>query len=96
MRLRLLVIYTPLLDETRRFYESLGLTFKPEQHGNGPEHYAAVMTDGTVFELYPATSDRRTDSLRLACTVDAASTSLNPGHGVLHDPDGRAVEVHVR
>ena len=52
--LSLLVLYCTDLDGCRRFYTALGLDFSPEQHGQGPGHWAAVLAGGTVLELYPA------------------------------------------
>ncbi|PWG14217.1 glyoxalase/bleomycin resistance/dioxygenase family protein [Streptomyces sp. V2] len=96
-RMTLLVLYSPRLDECRRFYGNLGLRFTPERHGQGPDHYAAVLADGTVFELYPARPDRRTDALRLGFAIDGATASppLAEGRHLLTDPDGRTVEVHA-
>ncbi|GAA3102579.1 glyoxalase/bleomycin resistance/dioxygenase family protein [Streptosporangium carneum] len=95
----LLVIYTPALEACRAFYGSLGLDFRPERHGTGPEHYAAVLGDGTVFEIYPSTARRTTGALRLGFAVDPGfsldGTALPPGGHLLHDPDGRTVEIHV-
>lgn len=97
-RLTLLVLYTPQLEACYRFYSDLGLAFTAEQHGQGPDHYATVLADGTVFELYPARSDRHTGSARLGLAIDgnAATPPLTPGRHVLTDPDGRTVEVHAR
>ncbi|GHE26603.1 glyoxalase/bleomycin resistance/dioxygenase family protein [Streptomyces hydrogenans] len=92
----LLVLYSPRLEECRRFYQSLGLDFTAERHGHGPEHYAAVLPNGMVFELYPARPERQTDALRLGLAIDGntATPPLTPGHHTLTDPDGRTVEVH--
>jgi len=96
-RVSLLVLYSPQLEECRRFYSSLGLVFSAEHHGDGPDHYAAVLGDGTVFELYPAPLGRTTGALRLGLEVDgvAAALSLAPGRHVVKDPDGRTVELQV-
>lgn len=95
VRANLIVIYTGRVEECREFYGSLGLGFGAEQHGDGPRHYAAVLDDGLVVEIYPAAPDRRTGRLRLGFEVESL-----PGHPagrqVLEDPDGRAVEVLVR
>ncbi|TYB47183.1 glyoxalase/bleomycin resistance/dioxygenase family protein [Nonomuraea sp. PA05] len=95
LRANLIVIYTGRVEECRAFYGSLGLDFRPEQHGDGPRHYAAVLDDGLVVELYPAAPDRRTGRLRLGFEVDGLQ-GLKAGSHVLEDPDGRAVEVLVR
>lgn len=96
-RLTLLVLYSPQLDECRRFYQNLGLAFAVERHGQGPEHYAAVLGDDAVFELYPARENRQTDVLRLGLAIDgtAAAPPLARGHHLLTDPDGRTVEVQA-
>ena len=98
VRATLLVLYSSRLEECRRFYISLGLRFTAEQHGQGPRHYAAVLADGTVFELYPATPDRESGTLRLGFTITGACAipPLDPGRHRLTDPDGRTVEVHAR
>ncbi|MEU6223315.1 glyoxalase/bleomycin resistance/dioxygenase family protein [Streptomyces sp. NPDC047042] len=95
-RVTLLVLYSPRLEECRRFYEGLGLRFTAERHGQGPEHYAAVLGDGAVFELYPAGPDKQTGALRLGLTIDGsrAAEPLVRGRHLLTDPDGRTVEVH--
>jgi catechol 2,3-dioxygenase-like lactoylglutathione lyase family enzyme len=95
IRATLLVLYSARLEECRGFYGDLGLSFTAEQHGQGPEHYAAVLADGVVFELYPARPDRESGALRLGFTVTgaAATPPLAPGRHLLTDPDGRTVEV---
>ncbi|SDH88882.1 hypothetical protein SAMN05421505_12568 [Sinosporangium album] len=90
------MIYTPQLDECRAFYEGLGLDLDVEWHGDGPVHYAAVLSDGSVFELYPAEPGRETGAVRMGFTVGEGD-----GHGyaagvhVVRDPDGRSVELRV-
>ena len=97
IRVTLLVLYSPRLEQCRAFYARLGLIFTAEQHGQGPEHHAAVLTDGTVFELYPSRPGRQTDALRLGLSIDGSTPRppLAPGHHHLTDPDGRTVEVHA-
>ena len=94
-RMTLLVLYTTRLEECRRFYAGLGPGFTAERHGQGPEHYAAVLTDGTVFELYPARAGRQTNALRLGLAVEASAAvpPLSTGRHQLTDPDGRTVEI---
>jgi catechol 2,3-dioxygenase-like lactoylglutathione lyase family enzyme len=95
IRMTLLVLYTSRLEECRAFYAGLGLDFAAEQHGQGPRHYAAVLADGTVLELYPARPGRRTEALRLGLAVAAAAADppFRPGRHQVTDPDGRVVEV---
>jgi catechol 2,3-dioxygenase-like lactoylglutathione lyase family enzyme len=97
VRTTLLVIYAEALDACREFYTGLGLTFVREQHGSGPEHYAAVLPDGMVIELYPATADRATRAMRWGFAVDESvvQPTLAPGRHLLTDPDGRTVDVYV-
>jgi catechol 2,3-dioxygenase-like lactoylglutathione lyase family enzyme len=97
VRATLLVLYCARLEECRGFYGGLGLSFTAEQHGQGPQHYAAVLADGAVFELYPATPDRESGALRLGFKVTgaAATPPLAPGRHHLTDPDGRTIEVHA-
>jgi predicted enzyme related to lactoylglutathione lyase len=59
--LTLLVLKTNRLDELVGFYETLGIAFGEEQHGNGPRHYAGKLGD-LVLELYPASPDDHVDS----------------------------------
>jgi catechol 2,3-dioxygenase-like lactoylglutathione lyase family enzyme len=96
-RVTLLVLYTLQVEECRSFYSELGLSFAAERHGQGPEHYAAVLADGVVLEIYPARPDRETGTLRLGLTISgaAATPSLAPGRHLLTDPDGRTIEVHA-
>ena len=98
IRATLLVLYSPRLEECRRFYADLGLRFVTEQHGQGPRHYAATLADGSVFELYPARPGRETGAVRLGLAIagTAAAPSLEPGRHLLTDPDGRTVDVDIR
>lgn len=53
-RLKFITIRCTNIEESRKFYEEVvGLKFEKEKHGNGPEHYAATLDNGIVFELYP-------------------------------------------
>lgn len=53
--LNLLVLYVSDLNESRKFYELLGLDLTLEQHGpEGPVHYSAELSGGLILELYPA------------------------------------------
>ncbi|MFC0038693.1 VOC family protein [Actinomadura rayongensis] len=91
--LSLIVLYTARAAECVAFYAALGLDFVPERHGTGPPHHAAVLPDGLVFEIYPASDGRGTGALRLGFTARAAG--LAPGRHLLRDPDGRTVDVRV-
>jgi len=107
VKLNLLVLRTFRMEELRRFYSSLGAQFESERHGNGPDHYAATLSDDLVLEIYPAPDGVTPDSgLRLGLSVDDIGETLRSlGQGstprqtqwglraVVRDPDGRAVEL---
>lgn len=97
IRATLLVLYSPRPEECTRFYSNLGMHFTAEQHGQGPRHHAAVLTGGTVFEIYPARPDKQTGDLRLGLAIDGATATpaLTPGRHLLTDPDGRVVEIRA-
>jgi lactoylglutathione lyase len=107
MKLNLLVLRTPRLEDMRAFYSALGAQFQSERHGNGPEHYAATLCDDLVLELYPTRDGTVADSgLCLGLKVeDIAETLRTLGQiavprqtqwglrALVHDPDGRTVEL---
>jgi hypothetical protein len=80
LHLNLLVLRCKDIELTRRFYETLGLTFTSQSHGTGPQHYAC-QTDGLVLELYPASERHPADSVRLGfSTALLADVSGNVLH----------------
>lgn len=89
--LKLLVLRTSRLDESRRFYQALGINFAEERHGTGPLHYAGRAGE-TVLELYPLPGDSAVvdSSLRLGFSVTGlAQTVLSleaAGAAVIHKP----------
>jgi lactoylglutathione lyase len=103
-RLNLLVLRTPRVEETVKFYSALGEKFTRERHGDGPEHYAADL-EGMVFEIYPATSGAPSDTTSLLGfwvdnlydVLDRLGLEIEPDltergqEVVLRDPDGRKV-----
>ena len=107
MKLNLLVLRTPRLEDMRTFYSALGARFESERHGNGPEHYAATLGDDFVLELYPALDGAMSDpGLRLGLSVDdiwetlrSVGQSGTPRQtqwglrALVRDPDGRSVEL---
>ena len=102
----LVVLRVADLDGSRRFYVGLGLTLRPERHGDGPRHLSADL-GGVVLELYPLASGAPTTGLRLGLSVPAPTataaasspeafrTVTRAGHQVvvLHDPDGHTIEL---
>jgi lactoylglutathione lyase len=107
VKLNLLVLRTPKLEELKTFYSALGARFENERHGNGPEHYAATLSDGLVLELYPALDGATPDAgLRLGLSVDDVGETLRSLgqtatprqtqcglRALVRDPDGRSVEL---
>jgi hypothetical protein len=70
------------IEATKAFYEAqLGVSFKSEQHGSGPVHYA-VDLGGCVFEIYPA--DAMVRSVVWVTPTVSERT-------VVSDPDGNEV-----
>ena len=100
MRLNLIVLYVDNVDESARFYATLGLYFVAEQHGEGPVHHAAQLPSGVVLELYPRGSQPPTRT-RLGFTVSDVAATLRElaaagfavDESVARDPDGNAVEL---
>jgi lactoylglutathione lyase len=107
VKLNLLVLRTARLEDLKKFYSALGARFESERHGNGPEHYAATLSDGLVLELYPALDGATPDAgLRLGLSVDDIVETLRSLgqtatprqtqwglRALVRDPDGRAVEL---
>ena len=74
IRPNLLVIRVSDLGASRSFYEALGLEFRVEKHGSGPEHLS-YGKDGFVFEVYQRRSE--TDSTS-AVRIGFSVPSLDP------------------
>lgn len=75
-QLALVVIRSVDTTRSRRFYESLGLTFCEEQHGNGPLHLACELGEA-VFEIYPSTSSLSpTVGARIGFRVEDISAAM--------------------
>lgn len=93
-------------DVTRQFYETLGLTFVEEKHGEGPVHYACDFR-GAVLEIYPL---RAGVSIKPCDVVGAAfpvaefdktvaalkAMDLKPGKVVIYLEERRLRAVSVR
>ncbi len=105
--LSLLVLRAQDIERTRQFYELLGLRFTREQHGSGPEHFAAVLAGDVVLEIYPSRRARAEEGVRLGIRVDdpeaaiarivAAGLAAPPpggrGSRSIEDPDGNTVAL---
>lgn len=55
--LTLVVLRSEDIFRAASFYSSFGLQFRMHRHGSGPEHFAAELSAGGVFEIYPAESN---------------------------------------
>ncbi len=104
MKLSLIVFRCKNIEETKGFYERIGLSFDKEKHGNGPEHYSSE-NDGVVFELYPVRDGSPLDNTRLGFVVSDVEAKLSNFNVVdeyefsgkktyvVVDPDGRKIEL---
>lgn len=98
-----IVVRCEALEDSVRFYRTLGLELVRERHGGGPEHYSARIGE-LVLELYPARTER-TAGVRLGLIVDdlagvvarliegGAEVSQRGGEWVVVDPDGHVVAL---
>lgn len=69
--LNLIVLRSPDIERAAEFYRQMGLVFSRHAHGQGPEHYTA-MVSGIVFEIYPLTSKSTpTTGTRIGFNVDS-------------------------
>ena len=73
--LNLIVIHSQDLEISKRFYETLGISFTYEQHGKGKKHLSAVM-EGMVFEIYPRNNNIDTSAVRLGFRVESVDKIL--------------------
>lgn len=67
-KLNLVVLRFNDIDRAMNLYKVLGLTFKREQHGKGPEHFSCAM-EGIVFEIYPRRDSDDSAGTRLGFSV---------------------------
>jgi catechol 2,3-dioxygenase-like lactoylglutathione lyase family enzyme len=95
------------MEDLKRFYCALGARFESERHGNGPDHYAATLSDDLVLEIYPASDGVTPDSgLRLGLSVNDVGEILRSLgqtctprqtqwglRAIVRDPDGRTIEL---
>ena len=68
------------------FYARLGLEFRQHRHGSGPEHFAAELPGGSVFELYPVSGGASTLGTRVGFrvpSVDQAVAALSDYTGAV-------------
>lgn len=59
------------------FYSRFGLEFSKHRHGSGPEHFAAELPGGGVFEIYPLPADGPTTTgTRIGFRVPSVDAAL--------------------
>lgn len=102
--LMVIVLRCKDIERTQGFYKALGFEFVKEKHGSGPTHLAST-TAGFTLELYPVTSARPVNLVRMGFSVNLASESwanidvvtsyTYEGNRVtvVKDPDGRTIEL---
>jgi lactoylglutathione lyase len=86
--LKLVVIRSHDLEKAVRFYTVLGLTFIREQHGNGPEHWAATAGSLTL-EIYPASQAYDSSGIRIGfevTTIESVLKQLTTMGATIHQP----------
>jgi lactoylglutathione lyase len=104
MKLNLIVLKSPNIEATKTFYESTGINFTVEQHGDGPRHYAGII-NGVVMEIYPGSAENEgitlgfwvndlgvlpTTLIRAGGKILAEPTIDNP-YLIIRDIDGRRI-----
>jgi len=62
--MKVLVLKTHGVEETKAHFEAMGLSFVAERHGSGPDHWACEV-DGRVLEIYPVGRDGVEKLLRM-------------------------------
>lgn len=90
MSLNFITLYAAQLDRIIDIYAALGLSFKIEQHGNGPVHFSYSTRD-IIIEIYPAGEHAAAESIMLGFTVknlkSVKDLLLERGVTVLKDID---------
>jgi lactoylglutathione lyase len=87
--LNLVVLRSHDMARAAAFYSNLGLVFRQHRHGSGPEHFAAELPDGGVFELYPVADNASTVATRIGFRVP----SLEHAVAALSDFPGAIVSA---
>ncbi|SDX78090.1 VOC family protein [Roseicitreum antarcticum] len=105
-----LILHSEHPESCAAFYSFIGFSFMPEQHGDGPLHFAAQ--DGNfLLEIYPGVSRAQGDAIFAIAVADiakCAELAEATGHKIkspptiqggvkrmiFYDPDGRSVMVY--
>ena len=91
MKVNLVVVKTKQPELLKTQYEALGITFQYHNHGDGPFHFVATLSD-VVFEIYPlpASLQKADNSTRLGFEVEAIDILLpniiKAGWGIHKNP----------
>jgi catechol 2,3-dioxygenase-like lactoylglutathione lyase family enzyme len=83
-----MVFYAKDPDVTRQFYETIGLAFVEERHGDGPLHYACSF-EGLVPEIYPSRpgfAPKPSESMAFILFVDGFDATLAGIEAMGHPP----------
>ena len=75
ININLIVIHSQDLEISKKFYETLGISFLYEQHGSGRKHLSAVL-EGVVFEIYPRSDNVDTSAVRLGFRVPSVDKAI--------------------
>ena len=76
-KLNLLVLNARDIEKAKQFFSVLGLRFEPEQHGEGQQHYTAIIDD-LVLELYPPYEEQEFPQLiRLGFRIDSIDERIS-------------------
>lgn len=93
-------------ENSRKFYETLGVSFSEEKHGNGPSHFAGSIRDELILELYPLRKDKLASRVTIGIPIASPEKIRYAEHAsgqvarklgdfyVLQDPDGN--EIHLQ
>ncbi len=74
--LNLVVLKSPHIERAAAFYSRLGLQLMKHRHGSGPEHFAAELQNGGVFEIYPAADGPSTLGTRIGFRVPSVDEAV--------------------
>jgi predicted enzyme related to lactoylglutathione lyase len=84
----LVVLRSPDMERTARFYRLLGVLFERERHGTGPEHLAGPV-GSAVLEIYPQGDEADTVGVRLGfrvASVEAVVQAVRQAGGTVVAP----------
>lgn len=88
-KLRLVVIRTTEVGRLADFYRCVGVQFAEEQHGGGPRHFAAQLSD-VVVEIYPANTPEDVDR------TTRLGFSISDIHGAIRALETFGAEIVVQ